>query len=207
MSHSAHRQGTVENLQNDYTFYCRTSYKVNRDGAGPKLRKVFEVIISEKPSNYGHTRAGSFASGLLPDEFIKTLDRAIGVQCVFSDKEKLKKVLKKVKELDYGISIVVSGLINEVTAIAEELDLKPHTAYLSLGIHGNTRLLPDEQILEITTMCGHGMVGSHLTEVVIQKIKSGRMTPEKGANILSKLCPCGIFNIARCELLFGQAIE
>ncbi len=204
MSHSAHRYGTAENLKNDYTFYCRTSRTINRDGAAPKLQKTFELILAEKPTNYGHTRAGSFASGFKPEEFTATLYKAVGVQCVFSSKEKLKRVLKKVKKLDHGISIVVSGLIDEIIDIAGELGIKPHTAYLSLGIHGDTTLLPDEKVLEITTMCGHGMVATKLTEVVMQKVKSGKMTPEKGARFLAKLCPCGIFNIDRCELLLKQ---
>jgi hypothetical protein len=207
MSHSAHRYGTVENLQNDYVFYCRTSRNVNFKGAASKLRKTFEIILSEKPANYGHTRAGSFAAGLLPEEFAKTLDRAVGVQCAFSSKEKIKNVLKKAKELNHGISIVVSGLIDEVMDITKELDIKPHSAYLSLGIHGSTSLLPDEKVLEITTMCGHGMVASHLTKVTMEKVKSGKMTPEKGAHLLAKLCPCGIFNIDRCETLLSQFSE
>ena len=53
MTHSAHRYGTVENLADDYTFYARTSRHVNREGCGPKLRKILEIILSEKPVNPG----------------------------------------------------------------------------------------------------------------------------------------------------------
>ncbi len=207
MSHSAHRYGTIENLQNDYTFYCRTAPEINREGSEPKLKKTFEVILSEKPANYGHTRAGSFAGGLQPEDFVKTLKKAIGVQCVFSSREKIKRVLQKLKKLDHGISIVAGGLIDEIVNIAKEIGIKPHTAYLSLGIHGDTSLLPDEKILEITTMCGHGLVASQLTEVVISKINSGKMTTEEGANFLAKLCPCGIFNTDRCKTLFGINVQ
>lgn len=202
MSHSAHRHGTVENLQNDYTFYCRTS-KANREGSEPHLRDTFEIILSEKPANYGHTRAGSFAGGLLPEEFVKTLNKAVGVQCAFSSKEKIKSVLQKTQKLDHGISIVVGGLIDEIVNISKDIGIKPHTAYLSLGIHGETSSLPEEEILEITTMCGHGLVAFQLTKVVIKKINSGKMTPEEGAIFLAKLCPCGIFNTDRCKTLFN----
>jgi len=99
------------------------------------------------------------------------------------------------------ISLVVSGLIDEIVKIAEEIDLKPHTAFLSLGVHGKKTLLPEDKILEITTMCGHGMVSSQLTAAVIKKVRSGKMSPQEGAHELAQPCPCGIFNTDRCREL------
>jgi len=205
MTHSAHRYGTEENLKNDYTLYARTSRWVNREGCGPKLRKILDIFLSEKPVNFGSSHAGkSFAAGLDSTEYAATLDKAYGVACVFSDRDAVKAVLKKLREVDTGISIVVSGLITEVTQIADNLKLKPHTALLSLGIHGKKDLLPEDSVLEITTMCGHGMVASRLTKSVMKKVKSGEMSPEQGANFLAQPCPCGIFNTDRCAELLKQ---
>ena len=53
-----------------------------------------------------------------------------------------------------GISTVVSGLIDEVKSIAEEAGLQPHTALLSLGIHGKRSVLPEDEILEIALGAG-----------------------------------------------------
>ncbi len=47
MSHALHRHGTTEQLQNDYTFYARASRYVNRDGCGPKLRKILSIALTE----------------------------------------------------------------------------------------------------------------------------------------------------------------
>lgn len=205
MSHALHRYGTVENLQNDYTMYARASRYVNREGCGPKLRKILEVFLSEKPVNYGSSHAGkSSKAGLDPRAYALTLDKAYGVACCFSSKEAIKGVLKKLKKTDTGISIVVSGLIDEIVAMGKEIDLKPHTAFLSLGIHGKKSLLPEDKVLEITTMCGHGMVASRLAKVVGEKVKAGKMTPEKGADLLAQPCPCGIFNTVRCAELLKQ---
>lgn len=202
MSHSLHRFGTEDNLKNDYTLYARTSRWVNRDGCGPKLRKILAVLLSEKPVNFGSSHAGkSFKAGLDPEEYAKTLDSAYGVACCYSSKEALERVLKRLKELDVGISIVVSGLIDEIVDTAKEIGLTPHTAFLSLGIHGRKALLPEDHILEVTTMCGHAMVSAKLTRAVLEKIKSGEMTPEEGANHLAQPCPCGIFNTDRFEEL------
>ena len=48
MSHALHRHGTAKQLQNDYTFYARASRFVNREGCGPKLRKILSIALSEK---------------------------------------------------------------------------------------------------------------------------------------------------------------
>ena len=208
MSHSLHRYGTEENLQNDYTFYARASRWVNREGCGPKLRKILDIVLSEKPVNYGSSHAGkSVKSGLDPKEYATTLDNAYGVACCFSNKETIKRILIKLKEADTGISIVTGGLIDEIVEIAEAVDLKPHTAFLSLGIHGKKALLPEEQVLELTTMCGHGLVSAKLTEAVLKRVAAGKTTPEEGAHLLAQPCPCGIFNTDRSEELLKRCRE
>ncbi|MHB9096416.1 MAG: hypothetical protein ACYC5X_01185 [Syntrophales bacterium] len=206
MSHALHRHGTTEQLQNDYTFYARASRYVNRDGCGPKLRKILSIALSEPNLvNYGSSQAGkSYEAGLKPEEYAATLDNAYGVAGCFSDRESVRSFLKKLKEADTGISIVISGLIDEVAKIAKEIDLKPHTAFLSLGVHGKRALLPADEVQQVTTMCGHGMVSSKLTKVVMERVKAGKMTPEKGAHLLAQPCPCGIFNTTRCRAILEE---
>ena len=203
MSHALHRHGTTEQLQNDYTFYARASRYVNRDGCGPMLRKILSILLEEKNLvNYGSSQAGkSYEAGLKPEEYAATLDKAYGVAACFSDREAVRSVLKKLKEADTGISIVISGLIDEIVKIAGETDIKPHTAFLSLGVHGKRALLPGDEVLQVTTMCGHGMVGSKLTLAVMDRVKRGKMSPEKGAHLLAQPCPCGIFNTNRCRAI------
>ena len=138
MSHALHRHGTKEQLANDFTFYARASRFVNREGCGPKLRKILSILLEEKRLvNYGSSQAGkSHKAGLKADEYAATLDKAYGVAACFSDKEAVRSILKKLKDADTGISIVISGLIDEIVAIGKSLDIEPHTAFLSLGIHG-----------------------------------------------------------------------
>jgi hypothetical protein len=209
MSHALHRHGTAKQLQNDYTFYARASRFVNREGCGPKLRKILSIALDQKNLvNYGSSQAGkSFKAGLKPDEYAATLDKAYGVAGCFSDKEAVRSLLLKLKEADTGISIVISGLIDEIVRIAKEIDLKPHTAFLSLGVHGKRSLLPEDEVQQITTMCGHGMVGAKLTKVVMERVKAGKMTPEKGAHLLAQPCPCGIFNTDRCQQILTDCTE
>jgi hypothetical protein len=205
MTHTAHRYGTRDNLKNDFIYYARASRYVNREGCGPKLKKILDIFISEKPVNYSFTSASSSsAAGLDLEKEIHEIEKAFGVSCVFSSRDAMKAALKKLKEADTGISVVISGLIDEITDVAAELDLKPHTALLSLGILGKKSLLPEEKVLEMTTMCGHGLVATQLSETVLKKVREGAMTPEQGAQILAQPCPCGVFNLDRCKILFEE---
>jgi len=205
MSHSLHRQGTEQSLKKDFVLYARSSRWVNREGAGPKLNQIFEIALSEKPVNFGASIYGkNLLTGLDIAEFKKVLEKNVGFICCFSDRESLKRTLKKIKEAQIGISIVVSGLIDEISTMAEDLGLKPHTAFLSLGIHGKKKLLPEETILEITTMCGHGLVAANLARSIMEKVKTETITAAEGARLLARPCPCGIVNTDRCTQLLEQ---
>lgn len=205
MSHSLHRQGTDESLKKDFVMYARTSRWVNREGGGLKLNQIFDIALSEKPVNFGASLYGkNLMSGLDIAEFKAILEKNVGFICCFSDRAAMKRTLKKIKEAEIGISIVVSGLIDEVCAMAGEIGLKPHTAFLSLGIYGQKKLLPDEKVLEITTMCGHGLVAATLTRAVMQKVKAEKITAAEGARLLARPCPCGIVNTDRCTELLKQ---
>ncbi|MFB3817914.1 MAG: hypothetical protein ACE147_09645 [Candidatus Methylomirabilales bacterium] len=203
MSHSLHRYGTREQLEHDYTFYARTSRWVNREGCGPKLRTILRILLEEgKPVNFGSSHAGkSHEAGLDAEEYARTLDKAYGVAACFSDKRSIRSLLAKLKEADTGISIVISGLIDETVAVAREVGLRPHTAFLSLGIHGKRSALPEDRVLEITTMCGHHQVGARLVRTVRARVRAGKMTPTQGAHLLAQPCPCGIFNTERCAAI------
>lgn len=203
MSHSLHRQGTLENLKNDFVMYARTSRWVNREGGGQKLNKIFDITLSEKPVNFGASIYGkNVMSGLDITEFKAILEKNVGFICCFSDREAVKRTLEKIRDAKIGISIVVSGLIDEVFKMAGEIGLKPHTVFLSLGVHGKKELLPDTNVLEMTTMCGHGLLATKLTKSVMEKVKAGKITPKEGARLLAQPCPCGIVNTDRCaELL------
>jgi hypothetical protein len=208
MTHSLHRFGSRESLKEDFCIYARAAKGVNRDNCGDKLRKILAIFRSEKVVNFGSSHSGkSYAAGLDPDAYAESLDNSYGVIASFDSREAVTGVLKKLKEADIGISIVVSGLIDEVRDIAAECGLTLHTATLSLGIYGKRSLLPEEEVLELTTMCGHSLVGNSLARGAIEKVKKGVMTPQEAALALAKPCTCGIFNTARCVKLLEKQLE
>lgn len=204
MSHSLHRSGSAESLKNDFCIYARAAKGVNRgEGVGDKLRTILGIYRSENVVNYGSSHAGrSFSNGLDPDEYAKTLDNSYGIIATFDDREAVKGVLRKAGEANTGISFVVSGLIDEVVDICRETGLKPHTATLSLGIYGKKERLPEPEVLDMVTMCGHSLVAGNLIRDVLRKVRTGRMTPEDAALVAAKPCTCGIFNTKRCAAVF-----
>ncbi len=113
---------------------------------------------------------------------------------MFTEKEKIRKTLARIMEMNEGISIMVSGVIDRVRELAAELGLKPHTMNLSLGIHGRTDRLPPADIRQFTTMCGHGMVSPRLVRDVIRRIKTGKLDLWEGSVVLAGPCTCGIVN-------------
>ena len=133
---------------------------------------------------------------------ISNAKEGVRIYSTFSSREKIKELLIRLKEADQGISIMVSGLIDQVREIAAEVGLKPHTINLSLGIHGNTKRLPPADIRQFTTMCGHAVVSPNLVRDAIRKVKRGRKSCWEASIDLASPCACGIYNPYRsAELL------
>jgi hypothetical protein len=75
---------------------------------------------------------------------------------------------------------------------------------ISLGFFGKTELLPDEDTMCISSMCGHAMVSAGLVAQIRKSVEDGSLTPEEGAKRLAKPCYCGVFNIQRAEDLLSS---
>ncbi len=205
MTHSLHRSGSAESLKNDYVFIARSSIDVNRVGCGPKFQRIRQILNDVGPVNVGVAETGeNVAHGLdVKGWLARTSDDTI-ICSAFSSKDKLRRVLEELKHQDLGISITISGLIDEVFGMARELGLKPHTVNLSLGIHGKTELLPPPDVLQQTTMCGHALVPTALVQQLKAQVEAGKITAKEAARRLAEPCVCGIFNMERAEALLQE---
>jgi len=203
MTHTLHRRGDNESLSEDYVMLIMPARGVNFDGSEEKMRQIWEVIsrYEGKLPNFGNASNGN--SHRTSMEVLKKATSWIA-HVVFKDRETLKACLKELKERDFGISVVISGLYEDVERLCAEVGLSPHTVEHSLGIHGNTERLPDENVLEITTMCGHAMVSANLVTHLVAEIDEGKTTHEQAAKELSRMCDCGIFNPYRAEKLLRK---
>jgi hypothetical protein len=205
MTHTLHRQGSVEDLHEDYVLLLRTSRFVNHEGSEKTMQQIWEVISHYEQDlvNFGN-HYPNWDGGELYD--LKALQKAKSriIHVVFKDREKIKACLKEIKEREFGISTVISALCGETEKICSEIGLQPHTVNYSLGVHGRTERLPKGETLEIHTMCGHAMVSYHLIDHMVDQIRRGKTTCKAAAKKLSRMCYCGIFNTYRAEKLLRK---
>ncbi len=207
MTHSLHRRGDVCSLKDDFVVLVTPAVDVNHIGSGPKLWKVLDIITEVGPNNIGSYETGTIYTGVTIEEIKTNMPETPRVRCCFDGKEKMFEVIKRIKEEDLGLSVVISGLNDDILDMCQKLDIEPHSVNYSLGIHGATELLPLEEVLEILTMCGHGMVAKNLVSKAIDEVKRGKKTPHEAAVMVAQPCVCGIFNVARAERLFSRYVS
>ena len=200
MTHSLHRRGTAKSLSEDYVMLCLTSIGINDEGHDPKLQEFLRIALRHDPVNIGAISMGNMFSHK-PEDVVNAAHGI--VHAVFVNKETVTETLKELEEADLGMSVVVSGIFENVDECIEKAGLKHHTANFSLGIWGRTEKLPSNDILEVTTMCGHAMVSANLVKSMVAEIKAGTKTPEAAAKVLAPQCACGIFNPARTAKLLA----
>jgi len=131
---------------------------------------------------------------------------------VFTHQEDMPRFLQDLKEADLEISVVASGLFETIFQCCRKAGLAPHTVSYSAGVWGRIEKLPSQEILEITTMCGHCLVSTNLVRKLIDDIRNGKESGESAAEELARQCVCGIFNPKRAakilhSLCFGATLK
>ena len=208
MTNTLHRQGAVENLKNDFVIFATTAKGINREGSAPKLKEFLRICLKYHPVNIGSSKQGNILQdGMDIQELISNLEDGEGAAAVFTDLETLQKVLEELIQSDLGISINISGLLGEVRECCQKAGLERHSVEHSLGFWGARDRLPEREILEFNTLCGHGLVSFNLIRKMIEYVKLRRLSPKEAAKIMAKCCVCGVFNSARAEILLERVQE
>lgn len=201
MTHTLHRHGTAQNLENDYVVFAIAAQTVNAKGKAPVFGEFFKIANKYNPVFSGDMKTGNILAVGLEAISQGHRDNSI-VHAVYTDKAVVAQVLRELKAADLGLSIVVSGILDHVDQCCAAAGIQRHTIEHSLGIHGNVARLPNDEVLQISTMCGHGMVAFNLINYMAAEIKAGRKTAQEAANELAAQCHCGIVNPVRAaELL------
>lgn len=192
-------------MTNDFVIFAHTAKGINREGSSNKLQEFMRICLRHKPVNIGDGTQGNIHQ---PDIDIKELiarqKDGAGASAVFTDLETLQRVVKDLIKADLGLSINISGLLDQVQACCRGAGLERHSAEHSLGFWGATDRLPEREVLELNTLCGHGMVSFNLIRKMIEYVKLRRLTPRKAARIMARCCECGVFNPVRAELLLEK---
>jgi hypothetical protein len=205
MTNTLHRRGTPASLRNDYVIFCTMAKGINSKGSGPKIQEFIRICLKYNPVNMGDGHLGNILQedvGI--QKFLSERSDGEGAGAVFTDLDTLQKVIDDLIRADLGISINVSGLLDGVQACCRKAGRERHSVEHSLGVWGAKDRLPEREILEVNTLCGHGMVSFNLIRKMVEYVKLRRLTPQKAANIMAKCCECGAFNPVRAEQLLEK---
>ena len=197
MTHTLHRRGERHSLEKDYCLLITPAIGFNEKEPGllDKMLQIMDMIEEAGPANIGSYEVSNIFDGFTIKDIRNNLHKAKvpRIRCAFSTKEK-----------NYGISVTVTGLDTEVCDEARKLGLEPHSVNYACGIWGKVEDLPGEEILELLTQCGHGMIASQLIERHIELVKAGKMDPRKAAENIARPCTCGIANVDRIESILRE---
>lgn len=206
MTHTLHRQGTPENLTNDYVVFAMAAQGVNRDGAAPKLKRFLEMALKYNPVNFGDMKTGNAISVGKEKVMDGIRDNSI-VHAVYTNDETVATLLNELREADLGMSVVVSGLLEHADQCCKKAGIQRHTVEHSLGMWGRVERLPEQEVLELSTMCGHGMVSFNLVKDMAEQVEEGTLTANEAARELASNCHCGVVNPARAEQLLQKIVK
>ncbi len=205
MTNTLHRQGTSESLKNDYVIFAHPANGITREGSAPKLQEFMRICLKYHPVNIGDGKQGNIHQDDIDiQKLISNQGDGARGSAVFTDLDTLQKVIEELIQADLGISINISGLLDGVQQCCRNAGIERHSVEHSVGFRGAKDRLPEREILEFNTMCGHGMVSFNFIRKMIEYVKLRRLTPGKAAKIMAKCCECGVFNPLRAEILLEK---
>ena len=220
MTNTLHRYGSQDSFNDDYIVFAIPARGVNDQDAPAKQRRFLEIARKHNPVNMGDATQGSIyrpSKDLNPtvhwnrqnrrdfDSVINCVSCPTTVAAVFDNADSVVAFVKELRQADLGLSINISGALDKAQECARMAGIERHSVEYSLGFFGQTDRMADRQTLELSTMCGHGMLSSSFVRKLVEWVKQGRRTPEQASATLARFCGCGIFNPTRACRLFEDA--
>jgi hypothetical protein len=220
MTNTLHRFGDADSFRDDYVVFAIASRGRNDEDSVPKLKKFLEIARRFSPVNLGDARHGGalrpsrrmnplshWKRDVTPDfeAVVAGLDTTTTAAAVFDNRAAAEDFVNAIREADLGLSINISTSIDGAEQCCDAAHLCRHSVGYSLGFEGKTEHLPNEDVLKLSTMCGHGMVSASLAKKMIDWVKEGRRTPEQAVTYLTRFCSCGVFNPARGKRILEEA--
>ncbi len=220
MTNTLHRFGAPETFQDDYIVFAMAARGINDVDAPAKLQEFLRLALKHHPINVGNSLKGAMyqASSSLtpmahwrrkdavdPEEVVKSIDDSTTVAAVFDQPADVEALLLDLRRADLGISINISSLTEGARACCRRAGITRHSVSYSLGFHGDLNLLPDRHVLELSTMCGHGMISHNLAKKMMELVREGRRTPQQAAICMARFCTCGVFNPTRAVRILEKA--
>jgi hypothetical protein len=222
VTNTLHRAGDAESFHDDYIVFamCAKGGQFSHPDPLPALKKFLQIALEYKPVNVGDPRNGG---AIRPSKSMNPLSHwnrdntpnfqavidgvkiVTTVAAVFDNLEAAEKFLERIRREDLGLSVNISTSIEGAELCCEFAHIPRHSVGYSLGFEGKTEKIPNEQVVMLSTMCGHGMVSHSLAKKMIDFVKENRRTPEQAAAVLTRFCSCGVFNPVRAKRILEEA--
>ena len=205
MTHTLHRRGDRKNLSCDYIVFTMSAKGFNEEGSAGRMKEFLNILLKYHPVNFGDMITGN-CYVKSAEEIGHNINMTSIIHAVFTDEGTVSKILGDLRKRDLGLSVVVTGIHETTEECCREAGLQKHTVEHSMGIFGNLKRLPEEAVLQLSTMCGHAMVPANLVLRMVGEIKKGGKSFQEAALELTKPCHCGIYNPVRAEKLLRRLV-
>jgi hypothetical protein len=207
-------------VEDDFIVFAMATKGVNDDELVEKYRTFARLALAHDPVNVGDATKGGLwrpqpALNPLahwkrderpdPDRLVDDIEGHTVVAAVFSRWEDMAAFVEDLADANLGLSVNISAPMDAAARCCKAAGLTRHSVEYSLGFQGRIERLPERAVLEISTMCGHGMVSHSFVKKMVDWVKEGRRTPAQAARYMARFCICGVFNTARAETLFEKA--
>ena len=194
MTNTLHRRGAIEDLKRDFVVFALVPAEDKKHpDVAEKMRRFREIVGRHGPVNRPKPDLGAYKD----INAVEPVKAEPGASATFDDFEKVKAVVADLVAADLGISVNISGPLADVQCACRAAGIERHSAEHSLGVVGNKDRLPTGDVLELTTLCGHGMVSHNVARRMIDLVKQGKLSPARAAEYLARPCTCGVFNTTR----------
>lgn len=234
MTNTMHRQGSVQSLRQDYIIFATTVAGFNRRGSREAVKRFIEIMLKHRPVNMGLSkhvadsekkpnfiwealrnrfRGRKYQDGQPTEQTRRSWEEALRrgstngqlrTHAVFDSVDNFAAAIREVKEADLGLCVNVNAIHEDTARAARAAGIVRHTIEHSLGVHGCVERLPSAEILELSTMCGHGMVSFNLARKMFYLVSMGHISIDRAAELLAKPCACGVFNPARAARILTE---
>jgi len=207
-------------VDDDFIVFAMATRGVNDDDLVEKYRTFARLALAHDPVNLGNASKGGLyrpepaltplahwrrEARPNPDRLLTEIDGPTTMAAVFRRRQDMDGFVRDLATADLGVSINVSAPVDAAAACCAAAGLARHSVEYSVGFEGRLERLPERTVLEISTMCGHGMIAHTLVRKLLDWVKEARRTPADAARYLCRFCTCGVFNPARAEALFARA--
>ncbi len=190
-----------EPIRDDYIVFAMASKGVNDDNLVEKYRTFLRLALKHQPVNIGDATKGG---NIRPRQDLNPLAHWRR-DAVFDNYGAMENFVEELKAADLGISINISAAIDEARRCCDDAGIARHSVEYSIGFSGRVDKLPEATTLELSTMCGHGMVSANFAKKMLEWVRENRRTPEEAARYMARFCSCGVFNITRAERIMKRA--